>query len=191
MSEWKMPRESDFTAPTKRCPHPEYWESENAYATEKTLSELVAAFVRAMQPEFVLEVGSHYGQTTALVGKAIRANGHGKFVSLEIDKDLYGSACNRCWDVPEACIINVNSLDYIPEQPIDLLFIDGQQDRVLDVKHFSQYCAKYAIVIIHDMLSAGYIDQVESILDELGTFRIFVNSPRGMMIVGLNSDYLA
>lgn len=185
MSIWQMPRESQFTLPTERCPHPEWWSSENNMATESELANLVAAFVRACQPEFVIEVGSHYGQTTSLIGKAIRANGHGEFISLEINPELYGSACHRCLDVPEAHIVNINSLEYIPEKPIDLLFVDGQEYRVLDVEHFFPYCSKGAIIIMHDMLSTGYKEQLPRVYELCGSDHILINSPRGMLILRL------
>ena len=117
MAEWKPGRENLYTAPRPDCPHPEWWSAENIMATECELSELVAALVRATQPEFVVEIGSHYGQTAYLIGMAIRKNGHGEFVSLEIDYGLWGSACHRCSGVSEAKIININSLEYIPPKP--------------------------------------------------------------------------
>jgi hypothetical protein len=36
---------------------------------------LVAAFVRALQPETVLETGSAFGQTAEAIGRALAANG--------------------------------------------------------------------------------------------------------------------
>lgn len=179
---WKMPRESEYTQPRPGCPHPEYWEVENNCATEKTVAELVAAFVRALQPEHVIEVGSHYGQTTSLIGKAIRANGHGSFVSLEIDFGLYQSACNRCGDVPEAHIIHINSLEYVPEKKIDLLFVDGQDKRVLDVEHFMPYCAPGALILVHDMAKEWYTDQLPQMF-ELCPAHVLINSPRGLLVM--------
>lgn len=180
---WQMPRESDYTAPRPDCPHPEYWEVENNMAAERTVAELVAAFVRAAQPEFVVEIGSHYGQTAELIGRAIRANGHGEFVSLEIDKGMYESATNRCLDVPEATIINIDSLLYIPPKPIDVLFVDGQLKRVLDIEHFLPYLSPGAIILIHDMAISGYGEQLSRIFELCGPDHVMVNSPRGLLIV--------
>lgn len=185
MSDWKMPRENEYTAPRPDCPHPEYWEVENNMATERTVAELVAAFVRALQPEFVLEIGSHYGQTTELIGHAIRANGHGEFVSLEIDPGLYESACRRCWNVPEAHIVRTNSLDYIPEFPIDLLFVDGQMDRIPDIEHFLPFCSPGALILVHDMANAWYAEQLRKIFNLCGNKHVMLNSPRGLLILQL------
>ena len=165
--------------------HPEYWEVENIMAAEVTVAELVAAFVRACQREYVVEIGSHYGQTTALIGKAIRANGHGEFVSLEIDPDLHGTAVSRCLDVPEARIINVNSLEYVPGKPIDLLYVDGQISRGLDIEHYLPYCAPGAMILIHDMANAGYAEQLPRIFELCGGEGVLVNSPRGLLILRL------
>jgi predicted O-methyltransferase YrrM len=176
-----MPRENEYTPPRPTCPHPEYWEVENIMATERTIAELVAAFVRACQPEMVLEIGSHYGQTTALIAQAIKDNGHGRAVSLELDVDLANVARRRCEDLPIE-IITVNSLEYIPDQPIDLLFVDGQLDRLIDVEHFRPYLTERAIVLIHDMAHEVYAVQIPRLIELLGERYISLDSPRGLMI---------
>jgi predicted O-methyltransferase YrrM len=178
---WQMPRESEYTPPRDACPHPEYWEVENIMATERTVSELVAAFVRACQPEMVLEIGSHYGQTTALIAQAIKDNGHGQAVSLELDADLANVARARCGDLPIE-IVTVNSLEYVPDQMIDFLFVDGQLDRLADLEHFIPYLTERALIILHDMAHEVYAPQIPRMIELLGERYISLDSPRGLLI---------
>jgi len=183
---WQIPRESDYTVPRPDCPHPEWWTSENNMATERELDELVAAFVRAVQPEFVLEIGSHYGQGAELIGKALQQNGHGKCVSLEIDEPLSNSARWRTQAVKDVVeIVTANSLEYIPPVPVDLLYVDGSPNRVMDVEHFVPYCRPGTIILIHDMAHQNYAIQLPRIYELCGPNHVFVNSPRGMAIIEL------
>jgi hypothetical protein len=73
--------EARFTAPRADCPHPEYWHSTDSDSTEIEVTELVAAFVRAPQPETVLETGSAFGQTAEAIRRTLAANGHGRLVT--------------------------------------------------------------------------------------------------------------
>ncbi len=53
--------ESTFTPPDPDCPRPDWWHARDAQATEDEVIELVAGFVRALQPELVLETGTYLG----------------------------------------------------------------------------------------------------------------------------------
>lgn len=180
---WQPPRESEFTQPTERCPHPEWWTAENIMATEVEVSKLVAAFVVAVQPEFVVEIGSHYGQTTARIAQALEENGHGEFVSLEIDQGLHESASWRTQQYKKIQLICENSHNYIPPRKIDFLFVDGGLDRLSDVAHFEPYLTERALVIVHDTGHDPYDQQVLPILDILGGNHIQLDTPRGLLIV--------
>jgi glycosyltransferase involved in cell wall biosynthesis len=186
-SEWQMPKESEFSQPTTLCPHPEWWSSENYMATEVEVSQLIATLVRAVQPEFVVEIGSHYGQTTERIGTAIIGNGHGEFVSLELDSGLYGVAVNRCTGLlsDKVQILNSNSLEYIPPKPIDFLFVDGAVDRVADVKHYLPYMAPRSYIIVHDMVERFYLNQLKEVLEFCGGNHIQLDTPRSLLIIKL------
>jgi len=144
---------------------------------------LVAALVKATQPEFILEIGSHYGQTTERIAQVIRENEHGEFISLEIDPEMVGSASHRCSQYlgKEVEIININSLEYIPTKPIDFLFVDGSSERSKDVVHYLPYLSGHCIVVVHD--SAYYLDQNEIILGIWEWDHISLNTPRGLLVM--------
>lgn len=184
MSTWQPPRESEYTPPTEICPHPVWWSAENIMATEVEISMLVAALVRATQPDFIVEVGTHYGQTAERIAEAVKLNGHGKAVSLEIDLGMYQSAMNRCLQ-SDIELKLVDSLQYIPPVPIDFLFVDGALDRCADVRHFLPYMAPRGMICVHDTAHPPYSDQVPEILDLCGGSHIQIDCPRGFLIIKL------
>jgi len=188
-SDINMTHESEFTGPTKSCPHPEWWNSEDVWGTEIENSVLIAALVRATQPEFVIEIGSYSGQTTQLIGNAITENGHGEFVSLEIDPGMCGNAMNRCHNLLEyddVKILNANSREYIPPKPVNLLYVDGGPDRQIDVRYYHPYMAPRSMIIIHDMAHQDYIEKIPEMLEVCGSHEyIEIDSPRGLVIIKL------
>ena len=92
--------EADFTPPNSWCPDPGFWHADDGDATEHEVTELVAAFVRALQPELVVETGSYSAQTSLAVGEALARNGHGRLVTLEIEPELAGIAKAKCAGLP-------------------------------------------------------------------------------------------
>lgn len=180
MSTWKPPRESEYHAPTELCPHPEWWSAWNAISTEVEVSMLVAALVRATQPEFILEVGTHYGQTAERISRVILENGHGYLVSLDINPEMTGSASNLCAGLPVE-LISIDSLKYTPPQLIDFLFVDGNEARSKDVEHFLGYLSPHAMVVVHD--SAYYLSENDAILRMWDGRHIQLNTPRGLLIL--------
>jgi predicted O-methyltransferase YrrM len=188
---WQIPRESAFTAPRPDLPHPEWWTAENHMATERELAELVAAFVVAMQPERVLETGSHYGQTTELIGEALERNGHGHLVSIDIDDPLANVARNRCSRLIKAGwveVVTADSFQFLPDFEIDLLFVDGAVDRASEYEHFVPYLADNAVALIHDMVNEGWLPQLPRIF-EVCNRHVLVNGPRGLLILGGRRDH--
>ncbi len=180
---WQPPRESEFHAPTDLCPHPEWWSAWNAVSTEVEVSMLVAALVRAMQPWFVLEIGSHYGQTTERIAQVIRENGHGQFVSLEINPEMVGSAAQRCWQYvgKEVQIIQTDSLQYVPPRLVDFLFIDGQEARAKDLEYYLSYLAVHCMVVMHD--ADYYLTETSRALELWKGDHILIHSPRGLLVM--------
>lgn len=185
---WTPPRVSQYTRPSAACPHPEYWTCWNAISTEVEVSLLVAALVKAAQPEFILEVGAHYGQTAERIARVIIENGHGKIISLDINPEMIGSASARCAGLPVE-LVCTDSTTYEPAQLIDFLFVDGSNERWADVKHFLPYMAPRSLILVHDTGTPPVNSQVEYILamcrekGEIGAIEL--DSPRGFLMIKL------
>ncbi len=169
--------ESRFTVPRDDCPHPEWWHSVDDESTELEVSELVASFVRALQPDLVVESGTAYGQTARAIGHALKANGHGSLLTYEIDQRRASIALARCVGLPVL-------LFTVPFRPtvegIGFAWIDGHIDeRVADLESCRPLFALGAIVGVHD---SSPFHGIRPALEALDWIRwIHLPTPRGVM----------
>lgn len=171
--------ESSFTAPRPDCPRPELWHAVDAYSTEVEVSELVATFVRALQPELVVETGTCVGLTALMIGQALAANGHGRLVSLEVNDELAAGARQTCAGLPVE-ILTMSSMDYVPGEPIGFAWFDSLLSlRVAEFERFRPWLTAGTIVGFHDTgpQFGQYGDDVAQIP---GTRSIRLRTPRGV-----------
>jgi hypothetical protein len=142
--------ESRFTAPRDDCPNPEWWTSTDGDSTESEVTELVAAFVRALQPEFCVETGAAWGNTTFAIGEALLRNGHGRLETLEVEPDRIAHVVRRCEGLPVE-VLPESSLEYVPLLPVDFAWFDS----LCDVRHieFRRY-----LPMMHHRTVVGFHD---------------------------------
>ncbi len=148
--------ESRWKQANDRCPHPERWHSTDEESTELEVSELVAALVRALQPNLVIETGSCFGQTTELIVQALIKNGQGKLITFELDPERVINTIDRV-KIPPGEIWEMRSEDSsawdvsgLPA-PIDLIFSDSYGPvRIPEVVRLLPYMRKGATVVFHD-----------------------------------------
>ncbi len=142
--------ESRWTPPRPDCPHPEYWTSTDAHSTEIEVSELVGAFVRALQPEYVVETGTCWGQTAQQIGLALEFNGHGRLISLEVDAEKVEYSAKRCAGLPVE-VVQQGSLEFTPIESIGFAWFDSLLDlRIPEFVRYREYLLPGAIVGFHD-----------------------------------------
>ena len=120
-----MNTEDRFTPARPDCPYPQRWHSADSDSTELEVSHLVAAFVRALQPNLVVETGTAWGQTAELIGQALKANGQGRLITLEPDPARAEHSRNRCAGLPVE-VLQQSSLDWAPDGPIDFAAKTGR-----------------------------------------------------------------
>lgn len=173
-------REDRWTAPRADCPHPEFWHSADDESTEYEVTELVAAFVRAIQPEIVVETGTAFGQTAEAIGKALARNGHGRLYTTETNAERAALARVRCATLP-VTVIEGSSLDFTPPGEVGFAWFDSLLDlRVREFHALRPHLAPGAVVGFHDCgPQHGYRHAVESLTDWLRP--IYLRTPRGVM----------
>ncbi len=143
-------KESVFTSATSICPHPEYWTASDDASTEIEVSELLSGLIRGLQPDFCIETGTAWGQSAESIGIALQKNGHGKLVSLEVDKECVDFSKARCKGLP-VDILCMSSTEYTPNTTIDFLFLDSTFPlRVDEFKNFKKWMRVGSIVVFHD-----------------------------------------
>lgn len=144
--------ESDFTAASDFCPHPERWTAEDNQATEDQVLELISALVIALQPDYCIETGSYIGMATERIAAALTRNGHGRLTSLEVSPSKAAIAASRVERFDCVEVINRNSLLFNPKQPIDFAWIDSGRGgvRAEEILHFHPWFHYGTVIAIHD-----------------------------------------
>jgi len=172
-------REDEFTKPHPDCTNPGLWTAADAYSAELEITELVAAFVRALQPEYVVETGTCFGQTAEAIGKALQANGHGRLDTLEIDPAKVEQSAARCEGLPVR-VLACSSLDFTPEEPIGFAFFDSLLDlRIPEFQRYRPWLPIGSVVGFHD--TSPHMGNYGGQLDGLNDIRsIRLRTPRGV-----------
>lgn len=174
--------EARFTAARADCPSPHYWTSNDSDSTEHQVTALVAAFVAALQPEFVLETGTAFGQTALAIGRVLATYGHGRLVTLETDPQRAGLAAAWCSGLP-VTVLNMSSLDYTPVAQIDFAWFDSLFHlRPLELRRFAPHLSERAVVGVHD---TAWHHPVRALLEPLEAEGLLVSplylpTPRGV-----------
>ncbi len=175
--------ESEFTGSRNPdCPHPQRWTAPDVHATECEVTELVAAWVRALQPDLVVETGSYHGHTTLAIAQAMKRNGHGRLVSLEIDPGLVDLARQRVSAYPHVEILCEDSLQWTPPSPIGFAWFDSAiPNRELEFRRYFPWL-RGAIVGFHDTGRHHRVVRaaVEKLAGEGLLTPLFLNTPRGV-----------
>lgn len=178
------PRESVYTAARPEwCAKPEFWHAPDKESSELEVLELCAAFIRALQPEVVVETGSAYGFGAAMMGAALKANGHGRLYSLEIDLARYEHAFERCKGLP-VDVVYIDSMTWKPPAGIGFAFFDSRPNlRADEFRRYRPFMVPSAIVAFHDIAPHHTIWPRVHELEREGLLRALqLRTPRGIAI---------
>lgn len=184
--------EDRWTSPSPWCPHPGWWHADTADATEREVSLLVSAFVRALQPETVAETGTNSGQTALAIAEALRGNGHGHLWTIETDPALAESARELLAGYP-VTVIHGSSLDWSPPQ-IDFAWLDsgpltgsagGADCGALRREELSRWLPRFtpgAVIGVHDTAPHHPVMRaLEPVLRAQGMMFLNLRTPRGVL----------
>lgn len=177
--------ESRFTEADEFCPNPEHWSAEDSSSAEGEVADLLYALIRAQKPLYVVETGTYKGRTSKVIGLALKENGVGKLDTMEIKDYRCDIARERCKELP-VTVLCMSSMDFIPKQEIDLLFIDSHFPlRAQEFHKFKPYLKESSIICFHD--TAPRFSGVEAFTTELASElqQVTVHSPRGLTICQL------
>jgi len=145
--------ESRFTNATKTCPHPERWTSHDGDSSEVEVSDLAWGLVRAVQPQFAIETGTAYGQTTRRIGEALASNSPiGVLMAFENDAERAATTRDNCFGLP-VMVMEKDSTSYLPPEEIviDFSWFDTWSElRIPEFWHFRPRMRQGSIVCFHD-----------------------------------------
>lgn len=183
--------EGRWTKARPDCPHPERWSCDDAESTEHEVSELVGAFVRALQPDYVIETGTAWGQTSLTIGRALRRNGQGWLDTLDPDNERALYSANRCAGLPVS-VFEQESLGFTPRADIDFAWFDSLCElRVPEFREYYSMMHSSTVVGFHD---TGPHKPLRPELDELQAENmiqpIYLPTPRGVCFARVVSTRL-
>ncbi len=177
-------RESEFTAPREDCPHPEWWTANDDQSAELEVTGLVAAFIRAIQPEYVVETGTATGQTAEAIGLALQANGHGRLDTLETDAECVKASTVRCAGLPVS-VVHGSSLEFTPATEIGFAWFDSLLPlRAVEFERFSPWLPRGALVGFHDTgphFGPGLRSDIAALAAARRLRPISLRTPRGVV----------
>lgn len=180
--------EGNFTKPTKECPNPGRWSALDCVSSEFEVMNFLQALVFLAKPKIILETGASRGKSTIFLAEALKRNGFGKVISLELKKEnaeIVGKKI-REWKLENyAEIVNCNSMDYETNENIDLLFLDSDvKIRGKEYGKFSANLSEGAIVCFHDTSKKHkFVRRDVKKLEKAGEISvIYINTPRGIAI---------
>jgi len=186
--------EDRWTSPAPWCPRPGWWHADDPVGTELEVSELAAAFTRALQPEIVVETGTYLGQTAEAIGIALQRNGHGHLWTLEVDGKCAAFAERRLAVLP-ATVVCQDSLTWDPPGPVGFAWIDsgpgpggldGPADiRFREIARWLPCFAPGAVIGVHDTAPHHQVLVTLMPLLESGQLAslITLRTPRGVTFV--------
>lgn len=184
--------EDRYTPPSPWCPHPSRWHSDTADATEREVSALAAAFVTALQPDVVLETGTNTAQTALAIGKALRASGHGRLWTVEVDPALAASARTALAGLP-VTVVRADTAHWDPPPGAGFAWIDsGPAEgapagdwaalRLAEIRRWLPSFAPGAVIGIHDTAPHHPVMRaVGPFLKERGMQFLNLRTPRGVV----------
>jgi len=176
--------EARWTPANAWCDHPEDWHASDADATEHEVTELVAAFIRAMQPHLAIETGCNTGQTSAAIGRALKANGHGRLITCDIDPAMIEATERKCAGLPVA-VLETTGEKLTPPAPVGFLWLDSDLfARHREFAHFREHLSPGAVVGVHD---TGPQHPVHGTFEPYGLSGLRLRTPRGVSFYQLDT----
>lgn len=102
--------------------------------------------VRDMKPDLIVEVGAHFGCSTTHMAYALKDNGKGKIISIDVNEGSHSLLPDELKKYVE--IVHADALTYPVPENIDILFEDGAHTYGFTKKILERYPAK--TVVVHD-----------------------------------------
>ena len=179
----------ESTIPSSHCPNTRLYTMVDRISAESEILVLLKALVISLKPQFILETGTYHGSTASAMLQGIEYNRYGELITLEVDRQL-AQKVQKEIDSPNIKIINTNSLEYIPEKPIDLLYLDSSRPiRIKEFWYYKKYLSSNAVIVWHDSAPEHtcVYEDINNLYNMGIIDRILFNTPRGFTISKLRS----
>lgn len=185
---------TEKSTPNAECSEPWLWSMFDGWTAELETIEFLYALVRLTKPNVVLETGTWHGTAATAMGKALRENGRGSLVSIELDDDSHAVAQRRInganlQDV--VALIHGSSLDFVPDRSVDFaLFNSDLSLRGREFAYYRQYLAPGAMILFHNTSTSYQVgaESVNKLLADRILEGFLLPTPRGLAVCRYRSS---
>lgn len=176
----------ECTGQTSNCKNPQLFSMNSRIGSETEVHRFLKALTVMLKPKFVLETGTYEGDGTISFAEGVMQNGFGQVVSLEYNSVLAETARQKLYNYPVE-VVTCNSLNYIPTEQIDLLFLDSKRTlRREEFLRFRPFLHNKSVIIWHD---SSYRPQNHAVFDAVNELyeagiidRLLLPTPRGITL---------
>lgn len=142
-----------------------YYSANDDGGVEYETGEFLYGLVRLLKPENILETGTYTGISALYMAQAMKDNGKGSMITLEIEKghkDRAEKLWNNCGISQYVVCLLGESLRLEPHSIYDLLFLDSEpQLRFQELVKFYPALREGGYILIHDLF--GHMGQEDII----------------------------
>jgi predicted O-methyltransferase YrrM len=185
-----LTRELDSNPFNPECREPARYHITRPGATEIEVGAFLAGLARAAQPRTVVETGTSWADSTIQIAEAVKLNGHGRVVTIDLAEHKVTRAKRRLAGLPAVVLRgDATTIDW-PAQGVtlvDMVFIDGGADRRAEFDNLHPHLAPGALVAFHDVSNGLEPARVVTSLHAAGviTAPLYLPTPRGLAVARL------
>jgi predicted O-methyltransferase YrrM len=180
--------QAEYHRPTPECPHPEHWQMFDSMTAEAEVLEFLRTMITTIKPELVVETGTFSGISTLWIAEGLKANGRGRIITCEFDREIYKNAKRRIEASDLADWIelrNESSLEMKVDGTIDLFFSDSDLPiREQEIRCFLPQINPFGLILMHDASSHLKIVREAALkLEREGLISVvLLPTPRGLVV---------
>jgi prolipoprotein diacylglyceryl transferase len=178
----------EYHRATPECPNPERWRMFDTMTAEVEVLEFLKCLMTTVKPGLVVETGTFLGMSTIYMAQGLKANGRGKIITCEPDKDVFLRGTEKIenagvgkW-VDRRC---ESSMDIKVPGIIDVLFCDSLPElREPEVRHFLPHVNPNGLILMHDASShLKTVREAALRMEQEGLISVvLLPTPRGLVL---------
>lgn len=156
------------------------WTAPDIWASEKETGDFLYGLVRLLKPKLAIETGCYRGDSSERIADALRVNGFGHLITCDTNPEMCDATKRRLAGLPASVWQSTGEKLAESSANVDFAFLDSSGDRVAEALALKM--SPHGIIVLHDARR----DTLPQIIEKTGWQKIFIDTPRGLAIIGSN-----